>query len=170
MTATSSSRRSLAKQQTNIKQCTKIWTPLFHWGRSRGNIQMTDWTAADSNIFTVSIGVVGTDEMASHCLGFNWEVLFWGLIRGSSPPIWGTLIPETVKCVRLAGLTVENDCASEGQQQLQTTELFSHQRERPTLWNPKITLIKIWTYAPHGCLTPKQTGRNTVDRNMILSK
>jgi hypothetical protein len=31
-----------------------------------------------------------------------------------------------------------------------------------------LTVTKIWSWAPYGCLTPRQTGRLTVGRNMTL--
>jgi hypothetical protein len=31
------------------------------------------------------------------------------------------------------------------------------------------TVIKIWSEAPDGCLTPRQTGRLTVGRNITLT-
>jgi hypothetical protein len=37
------------------------------------------------------------------------------------------------------GLGPENDCADEGQQQLQTTDPSSRQRERPTSTNPQLS-------------------------------
>jgi hypothetical protein len=37
------------------------------------------------------------------------------------------------------GLGPENDCAGEGQQQLQTTESSSRQREGPTSTNPQLS-------------------------------
>jgi hypothetical protein len=32
-----------------------------------------------------------------------------------------------------------------------------------------LTVIKIWSWAPDGCLTPRRTGRLTVDRNITLT-
>jgi hypothetical protein len=37
------------------------------------------------------------------------------------------------------GLGPDNDCAGEGQQQLQTTDPSSRQRERPTSTNPQLS-------------------------------
>jgi hypothetical protein len=37
------------------------------------------------------------------------------------------------------GLGPDSDCADEGQQQLQTTDPSSRQRERPTLTNPQLS-------------------------------
>jgi hypothetical protein len=44
------------------------------------------------------------------------------------------------------GFGLENDCAREGRQQLQTTDLSSRQRERPTSTNPQLSNSnKIWS-------------------------
>jgi hypothetical protein len=40
----------------------------------------------------------------------------------------------------------------------------SHQQIRNCL-----AVIKIWSWAPDGCLTPRQTGRLTVGRNITLT-
>jgi hypothetical protein len=32
-----------------------------------------------------------------------------------------------------------------------------------------LTVIKIWSYAPDGCFIPRETGRQTVGRNIILT-
>jgi hypothetical protein len=32
-----------------------------------------------------------------------------------------------------------------------------------------LTVIKIWSWAPHECLTPRQSGRLAVGRNITLS-
>jgi hypothetical protein len=63
----------------------------------------------------------------------------------------------------------ENDCAGEGgQRRKRQTGPFvrdgeSHQQTRNCL-----TVIKIWSWAPDGCLTQRQTGRLTVGRNITL--
>jgi hypothetical protein len=68
--------------------------------------------AAGSNTSTVALRVVGGDEK-------------------------GSLESETVKYgPSPMGLVPENDCAVEGQQQLQKTDPSSRQRERPTSTNP----------------------------------
>jgi hypothetical protein len=63
-----------------------------------------------------------------------------------------------------AGLGPENDCAGEDQKQLQTTDPSSRQKGRPTLTNPQMTETKV-----DGSLTPKQTSRLTIGRNITLS-
>jgi hypothetical protein len=68
-----------------------------------------------SNTSTVALRVVGGDEKKS-------------------------LESETVNMVTSPmGLGPENDCAGEGQQQLQTADPSSHQRERLTLTNPQLS-------------------------------
>jgi hypothetical protein len=68
---------------------------------------------AGSNTSTVALRVVGRDEK-------------------------GSLESETVKySLSPTGLGPENDCAGEAQQQLQTTDPSSCQRESPTSTNPQ---------------------------------
>jgi hypothetical protein len=53
---------------------------------------------------------------------------------------------------------------SKGQTRPLVREGAPHQQNRNCL-----TVIKIWSYAPDGCLTPRQTGRLTVGRNITHS-
>jgi hypothetical protein len=70
-----------------------------------------------------------------------------------------------------AGLGTKNDCVGEDQQQLQTAGPFSYQRERLTSTNPQMSDSNenLVVRNPHGCLTPRQTGRLTVGRNITLN-
>jgi hypothetical protein len=68
-----------------------------------------------------------------------------------------------------AGLGPESDSAGKAQKELyeQVTDVPSRQRECPVTRNPQMSdnnknLVK----APNGCLTPRQTGRLTVSRNI----
>jgi hypothetical protein len=47
--------------------------------------------------------------------------------------------------------------------------VLSRQRGRLTSTNPQLTAIKVWPWALDGRLTPKQTGRLTVGRNITLT-
>jgi hypothetical protein len=56
-------------------------------------------------------------------------------------------------------------CAGEGQQTSPLVrEGVRHQQTRNSL-----AVIKIWSWVPNGCLTPRETGRLTVDRNINLT-
>jgi hypothetical protein len=69
-----------------------------------------------------------------------------------------------------AGLGSENDCAGEGQQQLHTTDPSSGHRGRPTSTNPQLSdSNKNLVLGPKWDLTPRQTGRQTVGRNITLT-
>jgi hypothetical protein len=68
------------------------------------------------------------------------------------------------------GLGPEKDCAGKGQQQIQTTdpdlssERAPHKKKTVTVTQ----VIKIWSLAPDGCFTSRQTGQLTVGRNIRL--
>jgi hypothetical protein len=68
------------------------------------------------------------------------------------------------------GLCPENDCAGEGQQHLkrQTCPLVRGGVPRQQTRNC-VTVIKICSWAPDGCLTPRQTDRLTVGSNITLT-
>jgi hypothetical protein len=56
----------------------------------------------------------------------------------------------------------------------ESTDLISRQRGRPTSTNPQLSKDdyekkKNWSLVPDGCLTPSQTGRLSVGRNIILT-
>jgi hypothetical protein len=63
------------------------------------------------------------------------------------------------------GLGPENYCAGEAQQQCSSYR----QRGRFTSTNPQLTVARIRSRAQNGGLTPKQAGRLTVGRNIILT-
>jgi hypothetical protein len=68
------------------------------------------------------------------------------------------------------GLGPDDDCAGEGQQQLQTTDASSRQRERPTSTNPQLSASnQDLPQAPDWCFIQRQTGRLTVGRNITLT-
>jgi hypothetical protein len=74
------------------------------------------------------------------------------------------------------GLRSEKSCAGDGRQKLKSTDPTSRQRRRPTSTNPKLSkkiikerMGKIGRGVPDGCLTPGQTGRLTVGRNITLT-
>jgi hypothetical protein len=73
------------------------------------------------------------------------------------------------------GLRSEKGCAGDAQQKLKTTEPTSRQRGRRTSTNPQLSKNnsrqkgKTWSWVPDRCLTPRQTGRLTVGRNITLT-
>jgi hypothetical protein len=73
------------------------------------------------------------------------------------------------------GLRSEKGCAADAHQKLKSTDPTSRQRGRPTSTNPQLSRNnqrekgKNWSRFPDGCLTPRQTGRLTVDRNITLT-
>jgi hypothetical protein len=68
------------------------------------------------------------------------------------------------------GLGPENDCAGEGQYQLQTADPSSHQRGRPKLTNQQLSdNNQDLVVSPRWCFVPRQTGRLTVGRNITLT-
>jgi hypothetical protein len=97
----------------------------------------------------------------------------WGMyIQGPGPPGWGSVESERVKYghqlpwdsdLRMVALArASSNC------KYQTCPLVregtSHQQTRNCL-----TVIKIWSWATDGCLTPRKTGRLTVSHNIILT-
>jgi hypothetical protein len=71
----------------------------------------------------------------------------------------------------LVGLRPEKGCAGSTQQKLKTTDPTSLQRGRPTLLICNCIKIikerkKNWSGVLDGCLTPRQTGRLTIGRNI----
>jgi hypothetical protein len=96
---------------------------------------------AGSNTSTVALRVVGGDEK-------------------------GSLESETENIVTSpTGLGPENDCAGNCKRQTRplVREIASHQQTRNCL-----TVITIWSQAPDGCFTPRETGRLTVGGNVRL--
>jgi hypothetical protein len=67
------------------------------------------------------------------------------------------------------GFGPENDCAGKARSNCKrqarplVREDAPHQQTRKCL-----TEIKIWSQAPDGCLTPRQTGRLTVGRSCVV--
>jgi hypothetical protein len=67
------------------------------------------------------------------------------------------------------GLGTGNDCASEGQQQLLTTDLSSRETKRPTSTNLQPSeSYKNLIVTPDACFIPRQIGRQTIGRNIRL--
>jgi hypothetical protein len=72
-------------------------------------------------------------------------------------------------------LRPEKGCAGDAQEKLETTDPTSYQRGRPTSTNPQLSKNNSrkkginWSRVTDGCLTPRQTGRLTVDSNITLS-
>jgi hypothetical protein len=82
------------------------------------------------------------------------------------PPIWGSLIWDSkawLRVVRDSGHWVIS---------LQTVDPSSRQRGHPT-WRRQKSVkhkkIKIWSWAPRGCPTPRRTGRLIVGRKINLN-
>jgi hypothetical protein len=73
------------------------------------------------------------------------------------------------------GIKTERDCAGDAQQQLKSTDPTSRQRGRPASTNPQMSentlrkKEKTLSRVPDGNLTPRQTGRLAVGRNITLS-
>jgi hypothetical protein len=73
------------------------------------------------------------------------------------------------------GLRSEKGCAGDARQKLKITDQTSRQKGGPKLTNPQRSRSnqrekkKNWSRVPDGCLTPGQTGRLTVGRNMTLT-
>jgi hypothetical protein len=72
-------------------------------------------------------------------------------------------------------LRSEKDCAGDAEQKLKTAQPTSRQRGRRTSTNPQLSKNtqrkkgKNWLLVPNGCLTPRRTGRLTVNRNITLA-
>jgi hypothetical protein len=73
------------------------------------------------------------------------------------------------------GLRSEKGCAGDARQKLKSTDPTSRQRGRPTSTNPKLSTNnqsengKNWSRVPDGCLTPRQTGQQTIGCNITFS-
>jgi hypothetical protein len=73
------------------------------------------------------------------------------------------------------GLRSVKGCVGNARQKLKTTGPTSRQRGRATSTNPKLSKNnqrekgKNWSQVPDGRLTPRRTGRLTVDRNITLT-
>jgi hypothetical protein len=68
------------------------------------------------------------------------------------------------------GLGPENDCAGEDQQQLETADPSSRQRERPTSTNPQLSdSNKDVVVSPRWVLYSKTDWTTDSDRNMTLT-
>jgi hypothetical protein len=73
------------------------------------------------------------------------------------------------------GFRSEKVCAGDALQKLKTTDPTSRQRGRSNSTNLQLSKNKQrekeknWSRVPDGCLTPRQTGRLTVGRNITLT-
>jgi hypothetical protein len=73
------------------------------------------------------------------------------------------------------GLRSEKGCAGDARQKLKTKDPSFRQRGRPTSTNLQLSTNnqrekrENWSWVPDGCLTPRQTGRLTVGRNITLT-
>jgi hypothetical protein len=73
------------------------------------------------------------------------------------------------------GLRREKGYAGVAQEELKTTDPTTWQREHPHINKPETLKIikekkeKNWSLVPDECLTPRQTGRLTVGRNITLT-
>jgi hypothetical protein len=98
----------------------------------------------------------------------SWGIKMWG----PGCPGWGSLGYEAVKYGHASPGT-------QTQEWLPRWGLAAIVNGRPVLSSERalhinkpatvLTVIKIWSKAPSGCLTPKQTGRVTVSRNITLT-
>jgi hypothetical protein len=103
---------------------------------------------------------------------------FWGIsIREPGPPGWGSLKNRDTKIwswvpwdsgLKGAVLTM-SDKNWKLQTRLLVREGAPHQHLRKCLKIIKERKEKNWSRVPDGCLTPRQTGRLTVGRNVTLN-
>jgi hypothetical protein len=112
-------------------------------------------------------------QEGTQCLRYNWATLFlgdrntgtWPTRLGESQ-IWDGKIWSWV--LRDSDLRITALARASSNCKWQTCPLFrkgaSHQQSCNCL-----TIIKIWYWAPDGCLTPRQTDWLTVGDNIILA-
>jgi hypothetical protein len=68
-----------------------------------------------------------------------------------------------------AGLGLENALARANSNCKQQTRLFIREGALHEQTRNYLAVIKIWSLAPDVCLTPRQTSRLTVSRNLTLT-
>jgi hypothetical protein len=126
-----------------------------------------------SNTSTVALWVVGGEKREPSTWGYNWAPLYWGDINTGSwlsrlveSRIWGSKIwswvPWDLDSRMTALARASSNC------KWQTCSLIRegapHQQTRNCL-----TVIRIWSWAPDGGLTPRQTDRLTICHNITLT-
>jgi hypothetical protein len=103
--------------------------------------------------------------------GISGPPCSWGIsIRGPGPPGLGSLESETVTCGQESrGTGTREWLRWRGPAAIvKDRPVLSSERE-PHINKPQLTEIKIWSWAPDGCLTPRQIGWLTVVRNITLN-
>jgi hypothetical protein len=134
---------------------------------------ITPRVEAGSNSSTVALWVVGGDEKEPSAWWYNWATLFLGVIntgtwlsRLGKPQIWESKIWSRVPRDSDPRMTALVRTSSNRRQQTSSLVRDSapHQQTRKCL-----SVTKVWSYAPDGCLTPRQTGQLTVGRNITLT-
>jgi hypothetical protein len=127
-------------------------------------------TACNRDIFTFFISLNNINRLifvAEMCNTFpvKYELKFiYDLEMEPGPPGWGSLESETVGLgPEIAALArTSSNCKR------QTRPLMRESAPRQQT-RSRFTVIKIWSCAPNGCVTPRQTGQLTARRKITLT-
>jgi hypothetical protein len=135
--------------------------------------RLADWTVGRNITLTLTlVQLVGLESEPS-AQGYNWPTLFLGDINTGTWPsrlresqIWdskiGSRVPRDSDPRMTALARISSNCKRQTRSLVR--ESAPHQQTRNCL-----TAIKIWSSDPDVCLTPRQTGRLTVGRNITLT-